>query len=58
MIRADIGQVLKIFRNQIAPGKNKTVIDENYNLPTPYVEKAGGAKVFDDEPIKSPQIEE
>lgn len=37
--------------------KNKTVIDDNDNLPTPDVE-VGGATVFDDEPIKSPQIEE
>ena len=38
--------------------KNKTVFDDKDNLPTPDVEKAGGTTVFDDEPIKSPQIEE
>ena len=38
--------------------KNKTIFDDKVNIPTPEVEKVGGGTVFDDEPIKSPQIEE
>ena len=37
--------------------KNKTIFDDKVNIPTPEVEKVGGGTVFDDEPIKSPQIE-